>query len=267
MKLNYGTQLSPAPIELSIGTLIKPTLQKISELTFEVFYEYEGLIKMTPEFFYTKVKDKDGVSYWDSLSDEEKNEISLYSIVVNNQRLTNKFVDIFNFFFEESVVFKDGYFILLCNSENLDVENMLIKHNVRGVISKDLFPQVLDVIQQVCCIEDENEEEKNIKFSGKLAEEMYKKMQKAKKAQMKKKKGSVDFSLPNIISAVSNRHPTINPINVWQLTVFQLMDAFNRMQTNSIFDIDCTRVSVWGDKEKTFDAALWHKNKYDKKND
>jgi hypothetical protein len=31
-----------------------------------------------------------------------------------------------------------------------------------------------------------------------------------------------------------------------------------------MFDIDSTRVSVWGDEKKTFNAALWYKNNYDK---
>ena len=43
------------------------------------------------------------------------------------------------------------------------------------------------------------------------------------------------------------------------------MDAFNRLQRNTMYDIDSTRVSVWGDEKKTFDVSLWYKNEYDKK--
>ena len=45
--------------------------------------------------------------------------------------------------------------------------------------------------------------------------------------------------------------------------MFQLLDAFNRMQMNSMYEIESTRVSVWGDEKKTFDASLWYKNNYD----
>lgn len=265
MKLDYGTQISPSPIKLSIGTLIKPTLQNISELSFDKFNYYEVLIKMSPEIFYTKIKGDDGLNYWNSLSEQEQDSISLYSVVVKDAQLINTFVEIFNFFFEEDVVFKEGYFVLLNKGISVD-SDITSQEDVRGVISENIFLQVLNVIQQICCINDDDEEDiENMKFKNKRAREIYEKMRKAAKKKKAEKNDSVDFTLPNIISAVSNRHPTINPINVWKLTVFQLLDAFNRMQVNSMFDIDSTRVSVWGDEKKTFNAALWYKNEYDKK--
>ena len=75
----------------------------------------------------------------------------------------------------------------------------------------------------------------------------------------KAKKSDPNLSLPNIISAVSNTHPTINPLNVWNLTVFQLLDSFTRLQSNKIYDINATSVSVWGDEKKQFDFSLWYK--------
>lgn len=265
MKLDYGTQISPSPIKLSIGTLIKPTLQNISELSFDKFNYYEVLIKMSPEIFYTKIKGDDGLNYWNSLSEQEQDSISLYSVVVKDAQLINTFVEIFNFFFEEDVVFKEGYFVLLNKGISVD-SDITSQEDVRGVISENIFLQVLNVIQQICCINDDDEEDiENMKFKNKRAREIYEKMRKAAKKKKAEKNDSVDFTLPNIISAVSNRHPTINPINVWKLTIFQLLDAFNRMQVNSMFDIDSTRVSVWGDEKKTFNAALWYKNEYDKK--
>ena len=79
------------------------------------------------------------------------------------------------------------------------------------------------------------------------------------------KKADINLSIPNIISSISNMHPSLNYMNVWDLTVFQLLDAFNRLQANVMYDIDCTRVSVWGDEKKTFDVSLWYKNNYDNK--
>lgn len=139
------------------------------------------------------------------------------------------------------------------------------QEDIRGVISENIFLQVLNAIQQVCCIDDKDENVEEKKFKNSLAKKLYEKMLKAEKAKKEEKKFDVNFTLPNIISSVSNRHPTVSPINVWELTIFQLYDSFNRMQVNSMFDIDSTRVSVWGDEKKTFDAALWYKNEYDKK--
>ena len=83
------------------------------------------------------------------------------------------------------------------------------------------------------------------------------------KAQKNNKKADSNLSLPNLISAVSNKHNSINPINVWDLTIYQLLDSFNRLQGNSIYDMNCRQVSVWGDKDNKFDVALWYKNNYD----
>lgn len=267
MKFDYGTQLSPSPIVLSIGTLIKPKLQRIAEppMSFDKFNYYEALIKMSPEIFYTKIKGKEGVEYWNSLSEDEQDKLTLYDVILKDEQLIHTFVEIFNFFFKETVIFEDGYFVLLNESVKCD-SDIASEEDIRGVISENIFLQVLNAIQQVCCINDKEEENVNeMKFKNALAKKLYEKMQKAAKKQQEEKKGSVDFTLPNIISSVSNKHPTINPINVWELTVFQLLDSFNRMQINSMFEIDSTRVSVWGDEKKTFNAALWYKNEYDKK--
>lgn len=104
-----------------------------------------------------------------------------------------------------------------------------------------------------------------MKFKNSAARKIYEKLLSAQKKEKKRRKADINLSLPNIISAVSNCHPTINPINVWDLTLFQLFDTFNRMRANKIYEIDSTRVSVWGDEKKTFDIALWYKNEYDKK--
>lgn len=273
MKFDYGTQISPLPIMLSMGesskiTLLKPTLKRISDLSFDKFNYFEVLIKMTPEFFYTKIKGDDGKKYWDSLSEEEKDNLTLYEVVLKDEQLCDTFVEIFDFFFKEEVIFRvdegKGYFILL--NKSIDKNNDIpAQDNICGVISENTFSQVLDVIQQVCCVHDKEESIDDLKFKNNIAKKLYEKMLKARKKEKEERKSDINFTLPNIISSVSNKHPTINPINVWDLTLFQLLDSFNRMQINSMFDIDSTRVSVWGDEKKTFNAALWYKNEYDKK--
>lgn len=266
MKLNYGTQLSPFPIVLSIGTLIKPTLREISDpskgMSFEKLNYYEVLIKMTPEIFYTKIKGEEGRKYWNSLTETQKNNISLYHTVINDKRLLQTFVEIFNFFFLENVSFYEKSFILL----DKDTQNTddISQNDIHGVIVEDNFTEILDLIQQICCISDEEEIIDDSKFKNKRAKELYYKMKKAAKKERQNKKIDINFTLANIISAVSNKHPSLNFINIWDLTIFQLLDAFNRLQINTTYDINATRVSVWGDEKKTFDAALWYKNEYER---
>lgn len=263
MRLDYGTQISPVPITLSVGVLRKPTLKEIAKLTFDRFTYYEYLIKMTPKIYYTELqKENGGKEYWESLTEEQQENITLYNLILEDEKLCNTYVEILNFFFVESVIFREGYFILLRkevdNIEDIDTDS------IRGAISKELLPQVFELIQQICCIYNAEDEIDESKFKNNLAKKLMERMKKAAK-QNAPKKSDLNLTIPNIISAISNKHPSLNYTNIWNLTVFQLLDAFNRTQMNSMYDIDSTRVSVWGDEKKTFDVSLWYKNEYDKK--
>lgn len=261
MKFDYGVMINSYPVKLSIGSLHKPTLKEIAEISFDKFGYFEFMLKLSPELFYIGIQGENGKQYWDSLSDEEKDKANIFNMIQKDEKLQNVFKEIFNFFFIENVVYYEDMFVLLKDGvESLDEYSPENTEIIAGVINDKLFGDVVNAIQQICCIADKEEDTSQMKFKNKLAEKLFKKMQ-AKKTKQEKK-SDPNFELPNIISAVSNKHPTINPINVWDLTIFQLLDSFGRLQANTMFDIDSTRVSVWGDEKKTFNAALWYENHY-----
>lgn len=263
MKLDYGTQISPSPITLSIGTLRKPTLREISDISFDKFDFYRFLSKMTPKIFFTVLqKDNDGEQYWNVISDKRKKEMTMFEIISNDTELQNLYCDMLNFFFVEDVIFANGYFIL---TDQDSTDDDRIQDKLRGAISGTLFDEVMDVIQQICCVkkDEKDEAEEEPKFKNALAKRMYEKMKKPKH----KKKQDENLTLPNLISALSSKHPSLNYTNIWDLTVFQLTDTFNRTLVNSMYEIDATRVSVWGDEKNTFEPMLWYKNEFDKNSD
>ena len=266
MRLDYGTQLSPVPITLSIGTLRKPTLKEISQITFDRFSFYEFFLKLSPETYYTKLrKENDGEAFWDSLTEEEQDKITIYNIIEEDEKIRSTYVEIFNFFFVETVTYQEGFFILLKENTAIDNPDKIKREQIRGAIAKDNFSQVMSLLQQICCIYNEEESLDDMKFKNNLARKLMEKMLKAKKKEQETKKSDLNLTIPNIISSLANKHPSLNYVNIWDLTIFQLLDAFNRTQANSMYDIDSTRVSVWGDEKKTFDVSLWYKNNYDKK--
>ena len=266
MRLDYGTQSSPVPITLSIGTLRKPTLKEISQITFDRFSFYEFFLKLSPETYYTKLrKENDGEAIWDSLTEEERDKITIYNIIEEDDKIRSTYVEIFNFFFVETVIYQEGFFILLKENTAIDNPDKIKREQVRGAIAKDNFSQVMSLLQQICCIYNEEESLDDMKFKNNLARKLMEKMLKAKKKEQEAKKSDLNLTIPNIISSLANKHPSLNYVNIWDLTIFQLLDAFNRTQANSMYDIDSTRVSVWGDEKKTFDVSLWYKNNYDKK--
>lgn len=261
IELDYGTRLSPDPIKLSIGTLIKPKLRDISKVTFDTYSYYESLAKLTPKSYYNAVrKNMGGVEYWESLSLEERNNLKLFDIIVKEAELRNSYLEMLNFFFLENVVIYEDLFVVLKEGIS-EISSQSNAEDVQGIITKKNFNDIIFVIQQICCIEDKSNNEE-LKFKNNLAKELYFKMQKAVEEQKIERKEDKNFELPNLISAVSNSHPTIDPINVWDLTVYQLMDSFNRLQTNRMLDMQATSVSVWGDKKNAFNAALWYKNQF-----
>ena len=262
MKLDYGTQISKEPISLSIGVLNKPTLDRIQKLTFVRFELYEVYLKLTPEFYYKHIN-QDKTDAWEQLSEHDKESVTLYKLILEDSALQKMYVEILSFFFTEKVLYYDGLFVF--STFDTDNAEELTNDNIRGVIGEDSFYQVLSIIQQVCGIYSEEDEiPDDSEFKNALAKKMFEKIQKAEKEKKKNKKGDKNYTIPNIISSVAAKHPSINFTNIWDLTLYQLIDTFNRLQVDSVYYINSTRVSVWGDEKNSFDQTLWYKNTYDK---
>lgn len=263
MILDYGDLLSPEPIQTSIGKIKKHTLREISRLTFDRFGLYETLLKATPEDVYSKFFGEEKKTVWDSLDDETKDGMTIFDIITNEESIRSLYCTVFNFFFVEYVSFFDGVFVItrVPFSEN----EKLSEDDIVGFITRNQFQEVIEIIQQVCCIYTKKQKPVEQKFKNEVARKMFEKMQKAKEEEeaRKSKKLQKEYSIPNIISSISNKHPSINPINVWDLTIFELIDSFNRTQINAVYDIESTRVSVWGDEKNAFDETLWFKYNHD----
>ena len=137
------------------------------------------------------------------------------------------------------------------------------------MITKENFKDALEVIQQVCHIYDGDkvDDEKNNKYKNKLAEKLLKRMKQGAREQeersRKKGKGqNKNMQIENIISAVSNRHPTLSPLTIWDTTIFILLDSFERLQVNEDYEMIKHQVCVWGDEKKNFKRDLWYQNNY-----
>lgn len=271
MRLSYDDLIAPSdiPISLSIGNVKNHTLHEIYKHGINLFRMYEVYLKLTPYDYYEHLNKKDGKEYWDLLSDEQKKEISLYDILVSNDDVAFTFQEIFNFFFYERVVYRDKVFALIKTDdyETDDDSVDITPDNLVGIIHPKNFDEVLGVLQQVCCIQDDDVlEEKDPKFKNKKAKMLYEKMLKAKREQKKRKKieNEKNLSLPNIISSTAAKCPGFNIVNIWESTLFQLYDQFGKIQNNDVHYVNSVRVSVWGDEKNKYDSSLWYKNNYDR---
>lgn len=257
MKLSYAELLSPYPLRLNIGSVIKPTLKRIAQLSFERFNEYEVLLK-----FKNILNQSDD-------DDEEEKKLSAsdtFEMIKESKEYQGAYVEMLNFFFEERVVFYDGFFILLKkqykNKEIKNIEEEYRVDDIQGAITEKNFEELISVISQVCGM-SADEEEKPKKFKNKLAKNLYEKMKKAAARERKLKNIDKNFYIPNLISAVATRHPSLNLTNIWELTIYQLIDTFQRLQMNDAYDLSARSISIWGDKKNKFDNSLWFKNTFD----
>lgn len=267
MKIDYFTMLSPEPISLSIGTIRHPTLRSISKLTFNKFTKYQLYLKMTAKDFCKYYSEQDDKSLLSGLADDEIDKISLYDILLLKDDVRQMYLEIFNYFFIERVIFVEGIFLILNKDKYSEIVlDELEKKDLHGIINADTFLDVIDLLQQVCCIKSKDplEEVKPV-FKNKKAERLYEKMLKAN--QEKQKKKNIDdlksFSLPNIISSVASKSFGLNIINIWDATLFQIYDQFDRLRQDDAHYINSVRISVWGDEKNQFDESLWYKNNYD----
>lgn len=264
--LDYGTLLSPEPIELSIGTIRKPTLRDISKISFTQYSIFQLYLKMNPKEYYLNFKE-DGVEYWESLSDEERSYITMFDVIEEDETVQAVYEAIFNFFFVQRVIYQNGAFFLLNIDKDISTDDIKLSADLlRGVIIEKDFDIVLDILQQICCVKDEEIDDSDAVFKNQRAKDLWERMKVARQEQINKSRADINLTLPNIISAVSAKSTNLNIITIWDCTVFQIYDQFNRLQADTIYHMNSISVSVWGDSKKKFDQSLWYKNTFDKKN-
>ena len=263
-QLDYFELLSPYPAKFSFGTIRKPTLSEIKQ-TYNVYIAYEILIGADPESILSAFK---GKQYWDELSDDEKISLTAYKLILSDSDIRQLYVEAFNFFFVEEVVFLEDSFVLLKEvpDDLANISQKELREIFVGLINEEMFPQVIVYLQQICCIyEKEDTPLSEIKFKSELAKRLYIQMREAEKERLRReaRMNAKERTLGNLVSAVSNRHSSLSPLSIWDLTKFQLIDSFNRLKTDAVYDITSTRVAVWGDEKKQFDDSLWYKNTHD----
>lgn len=243
MKLSYSDLLSPYPIYIkNVGGIISPKIDDIFKIGINTYDYYLFIISMDLNSYFSITNQK---ALYDELYEEQKTELNVFDLLITTDELRENLQLAYNFFIKEDVVY---------DSEK---RCFLIKDNdvLIGVIYDENYNSVGNIINQrnYVKIDDTNDLSK---IKSKKALKILEKIKKAKESQ-KKPKRDARMELGNIISSVANKHSSINMINIVELTVFQVWDAFNRLINNNILEIQSMSVATWGDKEKKFDCNSW----------
>ena len=245
MKPDYLDLLSPEPIRMeNVGGILSPKLRDIASIGYGTYHFYLELLLMDLEKYFSMIGHAED---YGRLSDEEKSELDMFDFWTANEQSADLLKKVLNFFIKEEVVYsgQDRCFLIQNGNGNI------------GVITRDSYPQVRDIICQRVCIRPGQEEDLS-KVKNKKALEIAKKLQKGRSQKKKQEKADKNMELGNIISAVANRSPSLNILNIWNLTVYQLWDCFSRISNNNIYDIQARGVAAWGNKDNHFDATAWY---------
>lgn len=227
MKLDKLTLLSPMGYMVEgVGNIKSPKLKRIATVGQNIFFSYLGIF---------------------TLDNKENPDISSYELVTKDINMRTFLREALNFFIEEDVEYhteSNAFTTYACGTKEMV-----------GSINRDNYAEVVDVILQLSHIQ-KNEGE-NMKFANKIAEKLYNKLKQA--PNYREKQGQDKrFELNNIISAVSAHHPSLNIVNIWELTIYQLYDQFARLGTNEMFEIEKMQVAYYGDPQNKFKIGKWY---------
>lgn len=246
MKLSYFELLSPDPVQIQrVGGILSPTLRSISKIGINTYQYYLTILLMDLKTYFTMIQQEEQFGL---LSDEDKAQMDVFDLLTMDDKSAELLQNVLDFFIEEDVVWSSQNKAFLIHSDD----------NVIGAITKKIYPQICDLICQRNCIKSSLEEDLS-KVKSKKALEIMKKLQKGRTEKAKATKSDKNMELGNIISAVANKSQSLNIINIWELTVYQVWDCFSRLSNNSIYDIQSMSVAAWGNKDNYFDSTAWFK--------
>lgn len=268
MKLDYVSLLSPIPFYIhNVGSVKSPTILEISRITYPVYQSYLSNLLLDIDSYYEEINRDDSI-YLNQFTQEEKNtilnvkeeyfsleekcqnDISFFNVMIFDKNLVDKITCVLNFFFEDEVVYDNDNKIFLLFDGTLDTNG---KKNTTGIIFEKNYDFVIDIILQRANVS--RKENKKPKVKNKTAQKLLEKIEKGNKKV--KTKEDKKMELGNLISSLSAHSKTLNIINIWDLTIFQLYDQFTRVRYDDSYTMNSTSVSVWGDKENKFDDTIW----------
>lgn len=258
VKLDYFDCISPLPLVLqNVGSVISPKLSDVAKISYYVYAQYVSALRMTPEDFYDKQLKEKEVDF------EYVFTSTKFDLILYNEQFREIITAALNFFFLEHFEFYPEYraFLLTEKDSGGDLK-------VKGVIDQNNYADVVDIIlQRIHITPDETEVDDISKVKNKLGLKIYEKIMKGRKRMRKAKSNDPDLTLPNIIAATAAKSLSLNWNTIWDITVFQLFDIFERLQIIDSYEIASSQVATWGDKDNKFKFGQWMSNIYDKNRD
>lgn len=266
IKLTYFQLLSSESIDIGIGHIKSPKLQDRRNIGEGRWWKYAGYVALTVDTYYSAFL-PDKYDDFLALPYEDRIQLNLFDLITENEDAILIYVQAFNFYFSEKVVYKirEKRFELL--DEFIDLKTNEQISRLIGVIDRETFDDVLYILMQISNINNERT------VSDELSRETdpvviqlqrRRDIAKAKRTRGKNlEKQDPKYDIGNIISVVCAYSNSINFTNVNQLTILQLYDQFQRILIDRNYQIMARNASVWGTEGSEFKEDSYLKNLHD----
>lgn len=262
VKLTYSQLLSSKPTYIGIGHIKPPTVNDRWDLGEGLWGQYTAYVSLTLDNYYCAFL-PDKYDDFLNLPFKERTSVNLFDLISEDSDILLIYVNIFNFFFVEKVIYKikEKRFELY---EHLKQEDGTIKENITGYIDREIFDDVLAIIMQFTNIHVDRSVSDNLsreeddttiyiqRRNDKLA---------AKRGGKRNPLGDSKYDVGNVISVVcAYGNNGINVLNVGDVTMFNLYDQFQRILIDRNYQIMARNASVYGTEGSEFKEDSYLQN-------
>lgn len=276
MSLNYReldeTDLKLALLKgssISVGNLdIKPyKLKEVIEYGYSKYIKNLQWISVSVDDFIESVLDEDKKKF---LEEQKKNLKAFdFYIKLGGEELQHSLVEALSMVFRTSdievledvigVGFKEKG-ILVENDEGVLTVNQELLEELSEeeitVIHRDNFDDLVKILKFQNYLEKPEIEVANenpVDEETRMLQEHMKKMREkveAKKKRQQQEDGESDIDISDIVSAVSSKSNSINKLNIWELTLYQLHDEYTRLELIDNYDFSIKAMMAGAEKIK-----------------
>lgn len=208
-------------------------LKDLINYSLDKYNKFVSIITLNKTEIMESLNILEEVSLWDF--------IILNFVSVDNDEIRDLFLHILSLCFRDIVRFSiEGYFLIGDSGKTLNENN---------------FMQIISILR------DQNQtRERKEKFVNKKEREYFQAVQKAKQKYQKalKAMGKDDTDLLDIISSICAKHPSLNFSNIQELTIYQLIDQFKRINMIDDYFISIDSLLA-GASKKNVDLKHWSK--------
>lgn len=257
--------LSGSSITVDNIEIVPYTMEEIKNYGYSNYMRSLQLLSLTVEDFMDSVKDLEkrmilevekknlkAFDFYVKLGGEDFQNILLVALSVLLRTDDIRFLDenvLAIDFMKMGVLYEDEFGMMQVNGEKLE---SISEDNIK-LIHRDNFDKIVEVIKMqnyLMKMDDRTDDEFDnpANEETRLLAEQIKKNRERVKAKKKLQNEDVDIDISDIISAVCSKSNSINKINVWDFTLYQVYDEYARLELIDNYDFSIKAMMAGAEK-------------------